>query len=330
MPVSDVKYRKIYNRQKDIIEKRIEKVFDRLKPDSLYKPAAYIANSGGKRLRSFLVQISAAAVGGKFKDVYNSAVAIELFHNFTLVHDDIMDNADKRRGMPTLHVKYDLSTAVLAGDGLIAVAYDYLLKDCDGEDIDVVKDFTRAMIEVCEGQSLDKDLESAKKFAVDDYLVMINKKTAALLRASCEIGAKLGGGTKEEIKALSKYADNLGMAFQLQDDLLDILGNEDKFGKKPGGDLVEGKKTFLLITALDRAKGEKKKALRRMVKNNGIPRKEVKKYSDIFEELKVFDEARKEIKKYSQKAVKALKGLKDSEEKEILLWLVSELLGRSN
>ncbi len=329
MSRNDIKYRKIYNRQKDIIERRIEKVFLKLKPDSLYKPAAYIANSGGKRLRSFLVQISAAAVGGKFKDVYNSSVAIELFHNFTLVHDDIMDNADKRRGKPTLHVIYDLSTAVLAGDGLIAVAYDYLLKDCEGANIGVVKDFTRAMIEVCEGQSLDKDLESAEKFTLDDYLKMINKKTAALLRASCEIGAKLGGGSKEEIKALSKYADNLGMAFQLQDDLLDILGDENKFGKQTGGDLVEGKKTFLLITALEKAKGENKKALKRMIKNKGIERNEVKKYSRIFEELNVFDDARREIKMYSRKAVNSLKSIKDSEEKELLLWLVSELLRRS-
>ncbi len=324
------KFRKIYNRQKEIIEKRIEKVFLNLTPDSLYQPAAYIANSGGKRLRSFLVQVSSAAVGGKFKDVYNSSVAIELFHNFTLVHDDIMDNADKRRGLPTLHVKYDLSTAVLAGDGLIAVAYKYLLKDCDGNNIDVVKDFTSAMIEVCEGQSLDKDLEVAKKFTVDDYLEMINKKTAALLRASCEIGAKLGGGSKTEIKALAKYADNLGMAFQLQDDLLDVLGNEEKFGKKTGGDLVEGKKTFLLITALERAKGKNKTALKKLIKNNGINRNEIKTYSAIFEELGVFDETKKEIKKFSEKAIKALKPLDDSEAKEMLYWLVSELLERNN
>jgi geranylgeranyl diphosphate synthase type II len=324
-----LKYEKIYAKQKDIVEKRIAKVFEKLTPDSPYKPASYIANSGGKRLRSFLVQISAAAVGGKFNQVYNSAVAIELFHNFTLVHDDIMDNADKRRGLPTLHVKYDLSTAVLAGDGLIAVAYDYLLKDCKEGHIEVVKDFTTAMKEVCEGQSLDKDLEIAKKFTLEDYLLMIYKKTAALLRASCEIGGKLGNGSKDEIKALSKYGDNLGMAFQLQDDLLDVFGNETKFGKKPGGDLVEGKKTFLLITALNKAKGANKKALSQLVKNNGIDRKEVKKYQEIFKELGVLEDTRKEIEKYSKKAVNSLKGIKDSEYKNILIWLVELLLQRS-
>ncbi len=324
-----LKYEKIYAKQKAIIEKRISKVFEKLKPDSLYKPASYIANSGGKRLRSFLVQISAAAVGGKFNQVYNSSVAIELFHNFTLVHDDIMDNADKRRGLPTLHKKYDLSTAVLAGDGLIAIAYDYLLKDCKERHIEVVKDFTTAMKEVCEGQSLDKDLERAKKFYLEDYLLMINKKTAALLRASCEIGAKLGNGSKSEIKALSKFGDNLGMAFQLQDDLLDVYGNESKFGKEPGGDLVEGKKTFLLITALNKAKGEKKKALSMLVKNNGIERKEVHKYQEIFKELGVLEDTRKEIEKYSRKAIESLKQLNPSQYKNILIWLVELLLQRS-
>ncbi len=322
-------YSKFYERQRQIIEKRIEKVFKNLKQDSLYEPAEYIATSGGKRLRSFLVQISAKAVGGKPNQVYNSAIAVELFHNFTLVHDDIMDNADKRRGLPTLHVKYDLSTAVLAGDGLIALAYKYLLKDCSNDHIDVVKDFTSAMIEVCEGQSLDKDLETAKVFSVNDYLEMIRKKTAALLQASCEIGAKLAGATKQEISALSKFALNLGMAFQLQDDLLDLIGDEKKFGKKVGGDLLEGKKTYLFIKAYEKAKGKNKKALDNFIKNKGAKRNEIEMYRNLFAELGVIDDTKKLIEDYSVKAKKALKNIK-TEEREIFVWLVDKLIKRQN
>ncbi len=320
-------YSKLYEKQRDIIERKIAKVFEKLSPESLYEPTGYIANSGGKRLRSFLVQISAKAVGGKFSRVYNSAIAVELFHNFTLVHDDIMDNAEKRRGFPTLHVKYDLATAVLAGDGLIALAYHYLLKDCKSENIDVVKDFTEAMIEVCEGQSLDKDLETAKKFTVDDYLEMIRKKTAALLQASCEIGAKLAGGTKKEINALSKYALNLGMAFQLQDDLLDLIGDEKKFGKKVGGDLLEGKKTYLFIRAYEKAKGENKKALDKFIRNNGAKKDEIEFYRNIFENTGAISDARKLIEDYSNKAIIALKNF-DEKQKEIFVWLVNKLIKR--
>ncbi len=322
-------YSAFYEKQRKLIEKRIEKAFNGLAPNSLYSPASYIANSGGKRLRSFLVQISAQIVGAKLNRVYNSAIAVELFHNFTLVHDDIMDNADKRRGLPTLHVKYDLSTAVLAGDSLIALAYKYLLKDCGGEDVDVIKDFTSAMIEVCEGQSLDKDLEVAKKFSVDDYLEMIRKKTAALLQASCEIGAKLGGGSKKQVKALSNYALNLGMAFQLQDDLLDLVGDEKRFGKKVGGDLLEGKKTYLFIRAYEKAKGKKKKLLNNFIKNKGASVGEIEIYKEIFEELGALDDARELINSYSRKAIKALNCF-EPEKRDVFVWLVEKLIKRQD
>ncbi len=322
-------YSAFYEKQRKLIESKIEKAFDGLSPASLYAPASYIANGGGKRLRSFLVQISAQAVGAKINRVYNSAVAVELFHNFTLVHDDIMDNADKRRGLPTLHVKYDLSTAVLAGDSLIALAYKYLLKDCRGEDIDVVKDFTSAMIEVCEGQSLDKDLETAKKFSVEDYLEMIRKKTAALLQASCEIGAKLGGGAKKEVRALSNYALNLGMAFQLQDDLLDLIGDEKHFGKKVGGDLLEGKKTYLFIRAYEKAKGKNKKELKRFIENKGAKEDEIDLYREIFTELGAIDDARNLIDEYSRKAIRSLKNIRE-EKRDVFIWLVEKLIKRQN
>jgi geranylgeranyl diphosphate synthase type II len=328
--MSGSKFTKIYEKQRTIIETRIHSVFSGLQPTSLYEPAAYISRSGGKRIRSILVQLSAKAVGGKFNDVYNAAVAIELFHNFTLVHDDIMDNADKRRNLVTIHRKYDVNTAILSGDGLIALAYQYLLKDCKSKNIDVIADFTQAMIEVCEGQSYDKDLENSAVFSLEDYLLMINKKTAILLETACKIGAKLGGGSKKQIDALSDYANNIGLAFQIQDDMLDLLGEEDEFGKKVGGDLLEGKKTYLIIKAIEIAKGENQQRLQKFVKNKGITEDEIPEFINMFRKLGVFETTQSQIIKYSQKAEESLKYIPESEAKAMLQWLIHQLIKRKN
>ncbi|MBN1638673.1 MAG: polyprenyl synthetase family protein, partial [Ignavibacteriales bacterium] len=184
------KIKNIYTKQRKRIDKKFEILLKGKTPNSLYEPCEYIIIGGGKRLRSFLVMLSAYAVGGKMNSVFNAALSVELLHNFTLVHDDIMDNSEKRRGMPTLHKKYDISTAILAGDSLIALAYKYLLKDCFGENVKrVVEIFTNGVIEVCEGQSYDKEFETNSDVNIKDYLLMIRKKTAILLQTCCEIGA---------------------------------------------------------------------------------------------------------------------------------------------
>ena len=185
----------LYERERKKVEKILVEAFKDRKPDSLYKPVKYILSTGGKRLRPLLVIFSTKAVGGNFSVVYNASVAVELLHNFTLVHDDIMDNADKRRGMLTLHKKYDDSTAILAGDGLLSVAYEYLLKDCNGKTKEVISAFTKGLIEVCEGQSLDKDFETTDNVTIDKYKLMIMKKTAAMFEMCCTVGALLGGGS---------------------------------------------------------------------------------------------------------------------------------------
>ncbi len=322
-------FNKIYEEQRKIIESKISKLLKNKKPVSLYEPCDYIIQSGGKRLRPLLVLLSAKAAGGSFDQVYNAALAVELFHNFTLVHDDIMDNADKRRGRITLHKKYDLSTAILAGDSLIAIAYENLLKDCKENDKSVLSTFTQGIVEVCEGQSLDKEFEIRNYVSIKEYLVMIQKKTAALLEVCCSIGAQIGGGTKEEISALSKFGKNLGLAFQIQDDLLDIMADEAEFGKKIGGDLIEGKKTFLFLKALEKAKGKNLKSFKDVIKNKGIREDQVDEYRELYKKLGVIDETKKEIERYTKIALKQLSLIKHENERETLIWLADTLLKRN-
>lgn len=271
----------------------------------------------------------AKAVGGKFSDAYNAAVAVELLHNFTLVHDDIMDNADKRRGLLTLHKRYDLSTAILVGDSLLAIAYEYILKDVSDKHKQVVGLFTRGLVEVCEGQSLDKIFETRERVTIEEYMEMIKKKTALLVEMCCSIGAHLGGGSKQQIKALENYGLNLGIAFQIQDDLLDITAQEAEFGKVIGGDLIEGKKTYLFLKALQKATGANKKKLLQVILNKGIKPEEVNLFRDLYEELGVLKDAREEIAKFTSKSLKSLKLIPQRKDRELLEWLAHSLIKRT-
>ena len=319
----------IYERERKEIELRLNNIIKNRKPSSLYKPGNYILEGGGKRLRPILVLLSAKAVGGSISSFYNAAIAVELLHNFTLVHDDIMDNADKRRGRITLHKKYDLSTAILVGDSLLSVAYEYLLKDCNGNTKEILVTFTKGLVDVCEGQSLDKEYEVLKQVTLKEYLFMIEKKTAAMAEMCCKMGALLGNGTKDEVNALAKFGRNLGIAFQIQDDLLDIIGDEKEFGKICGGDLVEGKKTFLLLKALEVAKGDDLKKIKLIVKQRGISPDLIEEYKNIYLKLGVIEEAKKEIKKFSVKALKSLLVLKNEEDRFILTALADSLIDRN-
>lgn len=320
---------KFYESELKKIERKFDKLFEHNKPASLYEPCSYIIQSGGKRLRPFLVIISAMAAGAKQTSVYNAAIAVELLHNFTLVHDDIMDNADKRRGRLTLHKKYDVNAAILAGDNLLAMAYRYLLKDCRNNDKAVLNSFTTGVIEVCEGQSLDKDFELRSNVSIDEYYEMIGKKTAALIKMCCSIGGRLGGGNEKEIKALEKYGENLGLAFQIQDDYLDIAGDEKAFGKKIGGDLMEGKKTFLFIKAYEKAGGKDKLLLKEFLINKGIPEEMIPEFKQLYIKLGVIEEARKEIEKFTLAALRQLRHLSGEEDRELFTWLANSLIQRN-
>lgn len=320
---------KSYEKQRNIVDKRLLKSVNGRKPYSLYKPSYYILQGGGKRLRPILLLFSTDSVGGKFSDAYNAAVAVELLHNFTLVHDDIMDNAEKRRGRLTLHEKYNVNTAILSGDSLLSIAYEYLLKDCKKNCKDVFSTFTEGLIQVCEGQSLDKDFETTKDVSLNDYISMVRKKTAALSEMCCKIGALLGNGTKKQVEALSSYGRNIGIAFQIQDDLLDLIGEESKFGKKIGSDIVEGKKTYLFVKAFTKAKGKEKDYLYRLIKNKGAKRYEVARFKKIYENLGVLEEAKNDVSRYSNKAFNSIRILK-KDKQEFFRLLTSSLIKRSN
>jgi geranylgeranyl diphosphate synthase type II len=252
-----------------------------------------------------------------------------MLHNFTLVHDDIMDNADLRRGNLTLHKKYDLNTAILTGDILAAVAYEFLLKDCKSDSRRALESFTKGLVEVCEGQSLDTQFEKRKNVTLSEYLLMIEKKTAALASMCCELGAYLANGSRSDIKALSDFGRYLGIAFQIHDDLLDITADKTQFGKRIGGDLLEGKKTFLFIKALENSRGKDRKDLLDVIKNKGIGEDQIDKYKAIYKKYSVLEDARSAIRYYSDKALKSIDKLSDRRQTGIFHWLVDSLIKRN-
>lgn len=323
------KYLSIYEREREIIDKKLALALKVRQPSELYVPASYILESCGKRLRPLLVILSASAVGGKPKQVYNAAIAVEMLHNFTLVHDDIMDKADLRRGKQTLHQKYNLNTAILAGDSLLAVAYEFLLKDCKVNARQALSAFTRGLVEVCEGQSLDTEFETRGMVTQDEYIEMIRKKTAALVQMCCELGAYLVNGSKNDVRSLSDYGKYLGIAFQIQDDLLDVTADKVEFGKRIGGDLMEGKKTFLFIEALEKAKGGDKDDLRKLITNKGIRSNQIEKYKRLYEKLGVIDDAKAAIRNYTNKALKSIDKLSNKNEVDVFYWLADSLIKRN-
>ncbi|MCE1190477.1 MAG: polyprenyl synthetase family protein [Ignavibacteria bacterium] len=322
-------FNKTYTTQRALIDKKLASLLHGKKPVSLYEPCTYILSNPGKRLRPFLILISAKAAGSSYKNVYNAALAIEMLHTFTLAHDDIMDKADKRRGHLTLHKKYDLNTAILAGDSLLSVAYQYLLKDTGDNAKEVIGLFTRSLIEVCEGQSFDTDFEIQASVTLDEYLLMITKKTAIMLETCCAIGSVLGGAPENVVQGLAKFGKNLGIAFQIQDDLLDIIGNEKEFGKTIGGDLVAGKKTFLFLKALEKAQGQDKTELLRVIETKGIKKSQVPAYRDLYYRLGVIEDAQNAIAAYTKKALGSLKVLTSEEDRAMFTWLANKLIKRT-
>jgi geranylgeranyl diphosphate synthase, type II len=224
-----------------------------LQPTSLYEPAAYFLGLGGKRIRPVLCLMGNDLFGDIDPDAWPVATAIELFHNFTLIHDDMMDKAPLRRGRKTVHEKYGSATALLAGDVMLVVAYEYINKVGSGNIRSILQLFNATAKQVCEGQQIDMDFENMEAVAFDEYLSMIEMKTSVLLAAALQMGSILGGAGLGNQRHLYEFGKHLGLAFQIQDDYLDCFGDPAKFGKKPGGDILAGKKTFLLIRAMETA-----------------------------------------------------------------------------
>ncbi len=290
---------------------------------------AYVLSSGGKRVRPVLVLLACETVSGQSKRALPAAGAIEILHNFTLVHDDVMDNARLRRGRPTIHTKWDANTAILAGDQMAACAY-FMLMRCDSPRIrEVVNVFTRAFNEVCEGQGLDLEFESRFRVRLPEYLRMIARKTGRVIASSTEMGALIGGGTPRQVEALRKFGEYLGLAFQIKDDLLDVTGSEREFGKKIGGDIVEGKKTFLLLRAYERARGHDRNLLRRVMRHHPPRRNGVTTVRRIYSDLGILDEAESMIQRCTQRAERELDKLPARQSRDMLAWLSEQLRTRS-
>ncbi len=273
-------------------------------PATLYEPAQYFLGIGGKRVRPVMCLMGNELFDNIIPDAWHVATAIELFHNFTLIHDDIMDKAPLRRGLQTVHTRNGESTALLAGDVMLVTAYEYLDKINTGHLHRILSLFNRTAKEVCEGQQLDMDFEKTESVSMDDYIKMITLKTSVLLAASLQMGAMLGGASEGNHRHIYEFGKNLGIAFQVQDDYLDAFGDPGKFGKDVGGDIRQNKKTFLLLHALETADDAQKQTLQQLM-NDNAPDK-VQKVLQIFRDCNVDAWANELKQAYYEKALKHL------------------------
>jgi geranylgeranyl diphosphate synthase type II len=273
-------------------------------PESLYRPAEYFLGLGGKRVRPVCCLMGNELFDEILPDTWQVATAIELFHNFTLIHDDIMDKAPLRRGLETVHIKYGEPTALLAGDVMLVVAYDYLNKVKSPHYHRLVSLFNTTAKEVCEGQQLDMDFEKQDTVSLDAYLHMIELKTSVLLAASLKLGAVLGGAGEGNLHHIYEFGRNLGIAFQIQDDYLDCFGDPSKFGKQVGGDILSNKKTFLLIRALETAQDKDQQDLQALLQSN--PPDKVQQVLRIYKNTGVDQWAVQLKNQYIEKAVQHL------------------------
>jgi len=296
-------------------------------PVDLYSPVNYSLDMGGKRLRPVLVLLSYNMFSETVREALPAAIAIEVFHNFTLLHDDIMDNADVRRNRPTVHKKFSENSAILSGDVMAFIAYRYLY-ECKAEQLNEVCNlFTNTAIEVCEGQQYDMEFENRMDVTEEEYLEMIRLKTAVLLACSLKSGALLVNADKKITGQLYDFGINLGLAFQLQDDLLDSFGDPDSFGKKIGGDILANKKTFLSINALQQATGETKNELLNWFSNTELnPEEKIKSVLEIYKKLNIRSFTEQKIELYFNKCNQILDEIEIDYERKSQLKEISKLM----
>lgn len=242
-------------------------------PQELYEPVDYILSIGGKRLRPLLALMGCELFSDKIEKALPIAMAVEVFHNFSLLHDDIMDAAPLRRGQPTVHTKYSVNTGILSGDVMLIWAYQFLM-DTEGvsaeDKVNLMQIFNKMAIEVCEGQQMDMNFETRNDVTIDEYILMIEYKTSVLIAAAFQMGALIGGATAEDAAHLYQFGRNIGIAFQIQDDILDSFGDPLKFGKKVGGDIIQNKKTLLVLKALELANATQKADLQNLMSTTNL------------------------------------------------------------
>jgi len=299
-------------------------------PLELYEPIEYALSTGGKRLRPALVLMGANLYSNNIQQAIMPALGVEVFHNFTLLHDDIMDQADIRRSQPTVHKKWNANVAILSGDAMFIKSYQYLLHYQGYNLKHMLEVFNDTALKVCEGQQYDMNFESLDEVSEADYLKMIGLKTAALIAGSLQMGALIGGAGEQESRRLYDFGWNLGVAFQLQDDYLDTFGNPEIFGKSIGGDILADKKTFLYVKAMEKAEEKQKTELKNLMGNKELdPREKIDSVKKIFRNLGVGDLTHIQAEQYYDKALREMDQVhKDPGRKANLLDLADQMMRR--
>jgi len=319
-----------------LIQKELSELEIPLVPESLYQPYSYAMEMGGKRIRPLLSLLACGICGGDLKNGIPSALAIEVLHNFTLVHDDIMDRADTRRGKPSVFKKWNQNIAILSGDVMFADAFKkleyYGINDAfsKAEYFQIQKAFTEATITVCEGQALDMNFVERKDVDHLEYIEMIKGKTSALLAGSLKMGAITAHGSNLQVEALYNLGIEMGIAFQIQDDLLDAIADPDKFGKKQGGDIYEGKKTYLTILALERGNHDQRNIINTALSDNNSTSQQVEAVLKLMHELNVISDIQLEVDQHYDSAINSLNKFKNSEYKQELKNLLIFLKNRDH
>jgi len=319
-----------FDELQELVRDRMDKQNYLEEPKKLFEPIEYILQDGGKRLRPVLLLMATNLYKDNVEDAIIPAVGVEIFHNYTLLHDDVMDNADIRRGRPTVHKKWDKNVAILSGDAAAITAYKYLVK-CDDKYLrSAITIFNKVAMDVCKGQQYDMEFETRNDVTAEEYVYMIYLKTAALIAGSLKLGAAFGGASEKEMDMLYNFGKYLGIAFQLQDDHLDVYGDEKTFGKRIGGDIISNKKTFLLISAFQRAEGEQRARLKALIDAKEFNEEEkIQAVTDIYNELGIEELVKKEILKYIDMSIDLLNDIDVApERKSVLMEMVSILKDR--
>ncbi|WP_340105034.1 polyprenyl synthetase family protein [Rhodohalobacter sp. 8-1] len=300
-------------------------------PRTLYDPQRYMLGNGGKRIRPVLTLMACGMCGEKRRKAMPAALAVELLHNFTLMHDDIMDQAESRRGKPAVHIKWDESVAILSGDSMHTRALLLLNKldtSVDYRQINTI--FLKGINKVCEGQALDMEFETREDVSLQEYMTMIGGKTGALLEASLQMGGVIAGCNSTQLHALQQIGKNIGHAFQIQDDWLDVVADPDKFGKRVAGDIYECKKTYLMILALERCNKDQKKWLKECLRSKPLQDEDVQSVISLYRELDVIEDARTKMAELYDTAEQSLEIFGESEDKRDLTQLIKTLKKRDH
>ena len=301
------------------------------KPAGLYDPIKYVLSIGGKRIRPTLMLLAYNLYKEDPERILSSAVALETYHNYTLLHDDLMDNASVRRGQPTVHKKWDANTAILSGDSMLVLAYERMAK-CPVEKLKPVLDlFTETALEIGEGQQYDMDFETRNDVREEEYIEMIRLKTSVLLACATKMGAILADAPQEDADNLYKFGEQMGLAFQLQDDYLDVYGDPEVFGKAIGGDILCNKKTYMLINAFNLANDEQRKRLQQWVKaENPDPRQKIEAVTQIYNEIGISQLAEQKIKHYFNESRKYLEAINLPKERKLELEAYTDKMMKRN